>query len=168
MNVWVIGALKSGIKNSKMVKSRVMMHHNVVGQELRWLKSTQYCCFHHLRRSTFVHKNFCEPLEHVENVSEPNTDTGTENEMCVPCGFLIYSYKNKWDFVSDWLRRTWRNFKIWITGIARKWSLFTNRGFSTMILNSNVKVRCGGGVKTSESSAVKIGWEGPIDGIFWL
>ncbi len=39
-NAWVIWTLKSGIKKSEMVKNKFTMHHEVVDQELQWLKST--------------------------------------------------------------------------------------------------------------------------------
>ncbi len=41
--------------------------------------------FHRWRRSTFVHQNISEPLEHVQNLSELNTNEGTQNEMYVFC-----------------------------------------------------------------------------------
>ncbi len=78
---------------------------------------------------------------HVKNVSEPNTDTGTQNEMRVFCMGSSFAPTRTNGNSSPVDRREPDKTKIWIIGIAREWSLSMNRGFSTTIPNSNVKVR---------------------------
>ncbi len=119
-------------------------NRDVAGQEVQWLKSTRtpllpsmkridLCPLEHWRASWTFWK--CQWTKYWCRNSKWNT--------CVLCSFLICSHENKWNFVSGWLQRTWRNFKIRITSIASKCSLSTNRGFTTMIANSNVKLRRG-------------------------
>ncbi len=59
----------------------------------------------------------------------------SKRNMFVLHEFLICSHKNKWDFISGWPRKTWRNFMIQITSIVKEWSLSTNCGFTATILN---------------------------------
>ncbi len=85
-NVWVIRALKSGIKNSKTIKGQFTIHHNVVGQELWRLKSTPTLWLPSLKAIDNCPLRIMASLSNMLKMSsELNTDAGAQNETCIFC-----------------------------------------------------------------------------------
>ncbi len=152
------------------------MHYNVVGQELWWLKLTSTQLYPSLKTI-----DIC-PLEHwkaswtCENVSEPNTDTGTQNETCVffvgssfdhtrtngmsSLVFLIWSHKKKWDVISGVTHLiTWEQMGCHLS-LAKE--NLTRRNFNIQITSIarewSLSTNCGF-IPTIPNSNVKV-WHG--------
>ncbi len=75
-----------------MVKSQFTTHYDVVGQELRRLKSTPTPLLPSLKVINIHLLEHWQPSRRFENVSEPNTDVGTQNETCVFCVSSLFAH----------------------------------------------------------------------------